>query len=106
VFCIENKMPASLETLVDELQTAYADAGGGQPSNESHVRIKWRHVAEHIISGTREKDNPDYLAVELHHVFIGPGHRYEIMHRSENDPTVRGWRGVARRIIQSQKAAP
>ena len=91
--------PTRIEMLVDELQRAFKVASGSQPSNEEHIRRKWRAVACHILAGYKEKVDAPNLAVELHGIFIGIGHRTELLHRAKDDPVWLGWCGVAHYIL-------
>jgi hypothetical protein len=90
------------ETLIEDLQRAYQEGSGVHPSNEPFVRKKWHRVARYVLSRTREKVSVHHLAVELHNVFIGVGHRTEIEHRADDDPAVLGWRAVAGWVLRQQ----
>lgn len=95
-----------LETLVDELQRAFRNASGAQPSNQTHIREKWRGIGRYILSGPLKNADMHRLAVELHSVFIGDGHRTEIEHRAKDDPVLVGWHGVANYVLQQNALAP
>ncbi len=102
---MENASPGA--ALVDELQIAFKRGGGSQPSHDVYVRRKWDRVARYVLDGARFGASAgDYeLAIELHHVFIGEGHKTELYGRPDDDPSLLGWRSVARYVMALQPKA-
>ena len=92
-----------LDALTDKLRAAFESSSGTVTSNAEHVRLKWRRVASYLMSeeGPQERGDAQALAIELHHVFIGEGHKTELYNRDPADPALHGWHGVAKHVLKA-----